>query len=160
MSYETKLSCPINRAVAALADKWKILIIIALQYRAWRFNELLHALEGIAPKVMVRQLRSLEEDGLVVRTVYPEVPPRVEYALTAAGRTLVPILNSLQHWVIENAGQLSPTITGTNPGMYGDIGDPPPGFEPLKSHVGGSSSGVGSPLPPVLRQVGTKPSVN
>ncbi len=113
MSYETKLSCPINRAVAALADKWKILIIIALQTRTWRFNELLHALDGIAPKVLVRQLRSLEADGLVVRTVYPEVPPRVEYRLTDAGRTLVPILNSLQQWVIDNADHLSPSLTGT-----------------------------------------------
>ena len=126
MSYETKLSCPINRAVAALADKWKILIIIALQYRTWRFNELLHALEGIAPKVMVRQLRSLEGDGLVVRTVHAEVPPRVEYALTEAGRTLVPILNALQHWVIENAAQLSPTITGANPADFGDLSGPAP----------------------------------
>jgi DNA-binding HxlR family transcriptional regulator len=126
MSYETKLSCPINRAVAALADKWKILIIIALGYRTWRFNELLHALEGIAPKVMVRQLRSLEADGLVVRTVYPEVPPRVEYMLTDAGRTLLPVLNQLQRWVIENAAQLAPTITGDKPATYGDIGGRPP----------------------------------
>lgn len=121
MSYETKLSCPINRAVAALADKWKIVIIIVLQHRTWRFNELLHALDGIAPKVLVRQLRSLEADGLVVRTVYAEVPPRVEYRLTEAGRTLVPILNSLQHWVIEHAAQLSPAVTGPNPAEYGDV---------------------------------------
>ncbi len=136
MSYETKLSCPINRAVAALADKWKILIIIALQYRTWRFNELLHALEGIAPKVMVRQLRSLEADGLVVRTVHAEIPPRVEYALTEAGRSLVPILNTLQRWVIDNAAQLSPTITGVNPAMYGDVGGPPPaGHVPYGNRV-------------------------
>ena len=122
MSYETKLSCPTNRAIAALADKWKILIIIALQHRTWRFNELLHALEGIAPKVMVRQLRSLEADGLVARTVFPQVPPRVDYALTDAGRTLLPILNDLQHWVVENAAQLSPAITGADPAGYGDIG--------------------------------------
>ncbi len=128
MSYETKLSCPVNRAVAALADKWKIVIVIALQYRTWRFNELLHALDGIAPKVLVRQLRSLEADGLVARTAYAEVPPRVEYMLTEAGRTLVPILNALQHWVIEHSAQLSPTITGSDPSAYGDIGDAlPPG---------------------------------
>jgi DNA-binding HxlR family transcriptional regulator len=102
------------------------MIIIALQYRTWRFNELLHVLDGIAPKVMVRQLRSLEADGLVERTVYAEVPPRVEYRLTEAARTLVPILNSLQRWVIDNAAQLSPTITGTNPAAYGDIDGPPP----------------------------------
>jgi DNA-binding HxlR family transcriptional regulator len=136
MSYETKLSCPINRAVAALADKWKILIIITLQYRTWRFNELLHRLEGIAPKVMVRQLRSLEGDGLVVRTVHAEVPPRVEYALTEAARGLLPILNALQHWVIENSTQLSPTVTGTNPAAFGDVGGPaPPGQVPFENRV-------------------------
>jgi DNA-binding HxlR family transcriptional regulator len=136
MSYETKLSCPLNRAVAALADKWKILIIIALQHRTSRFNELLRELEGIAPKVMVRQLRSLEADGLVERTVYPEVPPRVEYALTAAGRTLLPILNALQRWVVENAAQLSPTITGPNPVEFGEIAGPP---APVRGTAGAAS---------------------
>ena len=148
MSYETKLSCPLNRAVAALADKWKILIIIALQYRTWRFNELLRALEGIAPKVMVRQLRSLEADGLIERTVFPEIPPRVEYALTAAGRTLLPILNQLQRWVIENAAQLSPTITGPNPAEFGDIeGPPPPGHGPSTVRRGRKRSAARSARP-------------
>ena len=112
MSIETRLSCPINRAVAALADKWKILLILTLQERTARFGELLTALDGIAPKVMSRQLRSLESDGLVTRTAYAEVPPRVEYALTRSGRSLLPILNALQQWVIDNADQLSPSITG------------------------------------------------
>ena len=115
MSTGTRLSCPINRAVAALADKWKILLILTLQERTARFGELLTALDGIAPKVMSRQLRSLENDGLVTRTAYAEVPPRVEYALTRSGRTLLPILNALQQWVVDNADQLSPAITG-NPG--------------------------------------------
>ena len=128
MSYETRLSCPVNRAVAALADKWKILIIIVLQSRTWRFGELLRALEGIAPKVMVRQLRSLEADGLVVRTVYAEVPPRVEYALTPAGRSLLPILNALQRWVVDNETHLSGAITGARPEAYGDV-DAPGAFE-------------------------------
>ena len=94
MSHETKLVCPINRAVAALADKWKILIILTLQTGTVRFGELLKHLEGIAPKVLTRQLRSLEHDGLVVRTVFAEVPPRVEYALTRSGLSLLPILPS------------------------------------------------------------------
>jgi DNA-binding HxlR family transcriptional regulator len=112
MSIETNLTCPVNRAIAALADKWKILIILTLQERTARYSELLRALDGIAPKVMARQLRSLEKDGLVSRTAYAEVPPRVEYSLTRAGRTLLPILNKLQSWVIENAEQLSIDITG------------------------------------------------
>jgi DNA-binding HxlR family transcriptional regulator len=112
MSIETNLTCPVNRAIAALADKWKILIILTLQERTIRYGELLRALDGIAPKVMARQLRSLEKDGLVQRTAYAEVPPRVEYSLTRAGRTLLPVLNDLQRWVIENAEQLSIDITG------------------------------------------------
>ena len=112
MSTETRLTCPTNRAIAALADKWKILLILTLQDRTARFGALLSALDGIAPKVLSRQLRSLEADGLVTRTAYAEVPPRVEYSLTRSGRTLLPILNALQNWVIENSDQLSPEITG------------------------------------------------
>jgi len=115
MSTETRLTCPINRAVAALADKWKILLILTLQDRTLRFGELLGSLDGIAPKVMARQLRSLEADGLLRRVAYAEVPPRVEYSLTRSGRTLLPILNALQQWVTENADQLSPKITGDAP---------------------------------------------
>lgn len=114
MSYKTRLSCPINHAIGAIADKWKILLIIILQTKTWRFNELLRALDGIAPKVMVRQLRSLEADGLVKRTAYPEIPPRVEYSLTPAGRSLLPILNDLQRWVIDNAADLPPAMTGAD----------------------------------------------
>jgi DNA-binding HxlR family transcriptional regulator len=112
MSVDTRLTCPINRAVAALADKWKILLILTLQDRTARFGELLKLLDGIAPKVMARQLRSLEQDGLVLRKAYAEVPPRVEYSLTQSGRSLLPILNDLQRWVVENSEELSPEITG------------------------------------------------
>jgi len=112
MSTETKLTCPVNRTIAALADKWKILLILTLQDRTIRFGELLKALDGIAPKVMARQLRSLESDGLIRRKAYAEVPPRVEYSLTRSGLSLLPILNELQRWAIENADELSPEITG------------------------------------------------
>jgi len=122
VSRTTHLSCPINSAVAAIADKWKILLILMLQTRTWRFGELLNAIDGIAPKVMVRQLRSLEADGLVVRTAYAEVPPRVEYALSESGRSLLPILNDLQGWVIANSAQLSKNVTGDNPEAYANPG--------------------------------------
>lgn len=110
-----------NRAVAALADKWKILLILVLQNGTRRFGELLTAIDGIAPKVLVRQLRSLEDDGLVVRKAYAEVPPRVEYALKETGRSLLPILIDLQQWVVANSAHLSPAITGPNPESYNDI---------------------------------------
>jgi DNA-binding HxlR family transcriptional regulator len=117
------LICPINRAVAAIADKWKILIILSLGGRTLRFGELLAALEGIAPKVMSRQLRSLEADGLVVRKAYAEVPPRVEYSLTRPGQTLLPILLDLQRWVAANDDQLSPAITGDDRSLYEPHGE-------------------------------------
>ena len=66
--------------------------------RPWRFNELKKSLEGISQKVLTDSLRSIEEDGLITRTVYPEVPPRVEYALSDLGETMRPILDAMQEW--------------------------------------------------------------
>ena len=66
--------------------------------RPWRFNELKKSLEGISQKVLTDSLRSREEDGLITRTVYPEVPPRVEYALSDLGETMRPILDAMQEW--------------------------------------------------------------
>ena len=66
--------------------------------RPWRFNELKKSLEGISQKVLTDSLRSMEEDGLITRTVYPEVPPRVEYALSDLGETMRPILDAMQVW--------------------------------------------------------------
>ena len=69
-----------------------------LLMRPWRFNELKKSLEGISQKVLTDSLRSMEEDGLITRTVYPEVPPRVEYALSDLGETMRPILDAMQEW--------------------------------------------------------------
>lgn len=66
--------------------------------RPWRFNELKKSLEGISQKVLTDSLRTMEEDGLITRTVYPEVPPRVEYALSDLGETMRPILDAMQEW--------------------------------------------------------------
>ena len=69
-----------------------------LLVRPWRFNELKKSLEGISQKVLTDSLRSMEEDGLITRTVYPEVPPRVEYALSELGESMRPILAAMQEW--------------------------------------------------------------
>lgn len=69
-----------------------------LPVRPWRFNELKKDLDGISQKVLTDNLRSLESDGIIMRTVYPEVPPRVEYALSEIGETLKPILDSMAEW--------------------------------------------------------------
>ena len=81
-----------------IGSKWKLLIIRNLLQRPWRFNELRKDLDGISQKVLTDSLRSMEEDGLITRTVYPEVPPRVEYALSDLGKSLKPILDSMVAW--------------------------------------------------------------
>ena len=90
--------CPVATTVALIGSKWKLLIIRNLLQRPWRFNELKKDLEGISQKVLTDSLRSMEEDGLITRTVYPEVPPRVEYALSELGQSLKPILDSMVEW--------------------------------------------------------------
>ncbi len=90
--------CPVATTVSLIGSKWKLLIIRNLLVRPWRFNELKRDLEGISQKVLTDSLRSMEEDGLITRTVFPEVPPRVEYALSDLGKTLKPILDSMVEW--------------------------------------------------------------
>ena len=90
--------CPVATTVSLIGSKWKLLIIRNLLVRPWRFNELKRDLEGLSQKVLTDSLRSMEEDGLITRTVFPEVPPRVEYALSDLGKTLRPILDSMVEW--------------------------------------------------------------
>lgn len=90
--------CPVATTVSLIGNKWKLLIMRNLLVRPWRFNELHRALEGISQKVLTESLRQMEADGIITRTVYPEVPPRVEYALSELGETMRPILDSMQEW--------------------------------------------------------------
>ncbi len=90
--------CPVATTVQLIGNKWKLLIIRNLRMRTWRFNELYRDLEGISQKVLTDSLRSMESDGLITRTVYPEVPPRVEYALSELGETMRPILDAMESW--------------------------------------------------------------
>ena len=90
--------CPVATTVALIGSKWKLLIIRNLRVRPWRFNELKKDLEGISQKVLTDSLRSLENDGIITRTVYPEVPPRVEYALSELGESMRPVIDSMEAW--------------------------------------------------------------
>jgi DNA-binding HxlR family transcriptional regulator len=90
--------CPVEAALDVIGGKWKPLILWALGDNVLRFNELQKGLPGVNTKMLTKQLRELEEDGVITRTVYPEVPPRVEYAITDFGRTLIPILQALCNW--------------------------------------------------------------
>ena len=98
MTKEEMPACPVATTVALIGSKWKLLIIRNLRQRPWRFNELKKDLQGVSQKVLTDSLRSLEEDGVIVRTVYPEVPPRVEYSLTPLGRSLQPIMDAMRVW--------------------------------------------------------------
>ena len=91
-------ACPVATTVQLVGSKWKLLILRNLMMRPWRFNELKRDLEGISQKVLTDSLRSMEADGLITRTVYAEVPPRVEYALSELGETMRPIMKSMEEW--------------------------------------------------------------
>ncbi len=94
-------ACPVATTVQLIGNKWKLLIMRNLRVRPWRFNELQKSLEGISQKVLTDSLRSMESDGIVTRTAYPEVPPRVEYALSELGESMLPIINAMETWGIE-----------------------------------------------------------
>ena len=93
--------CPVATTVELIGSKWKILIIRDLMQRPWRFNELKKDLDGISQKVLTDSLRSMEADGIITRTAYPEVPPRVEYALSELGESLRPIITAMADWGTE-----------------------------------------------------------
>ena len=93
--------CPVATMVQLIGSKWKLLILRNLLARPWRFNELRKSLEGISQKVLTDSLRSMEEDGIITRTVYPEVPPRVEYALSELGESMRPIIKAMEDFGLE-----------------------------------------------------------
>jgi len=93
----------VNEAIAIIRDKWTILVVGMLgRHGPLRYNELQRAVGGISQRMLTLTLKSLEENGLVTRTIFPTVPPRVDYELTAVGRTLIKPLRSLLDWSIEN----------------------------------------------------------
>ena len=89
-----------------IGDKWSVMVVGHLTERTLRFNELRHAIGGISQRMLTLTLRNLERDGLVTRTVYPEIPPRVEYALTELGRTLTEPLDALWDWAATHQGEV------------------------------------------------------
>lgn len=90
--------CPVATTPMLIGNKWKIFIIQQLMDRPFRFSELRRAIPGISEKVLTDNLRAMEKDGLITRTVFPEVPPRTEYALSELGNTMRPIIESMATW--------------------------------------------------------------
>lgn len=91
-------ACPVETTLTLIGDKWKVLILRDLMPGTKRFGELKKSIGSVSQKVLTAQLRDMEEDGLVNRKVYAEVPPRVEYALTELGQSLKPILDAMRNW--------------------------------------------------------------
>lgn len=91
-------ACPVETTLMLISDRWKVLIIRDLLDGTKRFGELKKSVGNISQKVLTSNLRSMEEDGLLTREVFPEVPPRVEYTLTETGYSLKPILDSMTDW--------------------------------------------------------------
>lgn len=91
--------CPVATTVQLIGNKWKLLILRNLIYNnSQRFTDFIKSIPAISKKVLTDNLRALEEDGLVSREVFAEVPPRVEYSLTALGKTLKPVLDAMMDW--------------------------------------------------------------
>ena len=91
-------ACPVETTLMLIGNKWKVLILRDLMPGTKRFGELQRSVGHVSQNVLTAQLREMEAQGLVLRTVYPEVPPRVEYSLTALGRSLKPILDVMGAW--------------------------------------------------------------
>ncbi|MDG9730460.1 helix-turn-helix domain-containing protein [Ignatzschineria sp. RMDPL8A] len=98
MSKKNLPDCPVEVTLSLMGSRWKVLIVRELLIDTRRFSELKRALSGISQKVLTEHLRDLEKTGLVDRTVYPEVPPKVEYSLTTLGKSLEPIHQALYDW--------------------------------------------------------------
>lgn len=91
-------ACPVETTQTLISDKWKVLIIRDLLSGTKRFGELKKSIGSVSQKVLTSQLRQMEESGLLIRTVFPEVPPRVEYTLTELGHSLKPVLDAMWNW--------------------------------------------------------------
>lgn len=106
-------ACPVATTLSLISSRWSVLILRELLSGTKRFGELKRALTGISQKVLTSNLRSMEESGLLTRTIYPEVPPRVEYALTDLGFSLEPVIDSMWVWGSAYQQRRSESATGT-----------------------------------------------
>jgi DNA-binding HxlR family transcriptional regulator len=96
--HKSYMNCPVEAALDVIGGKWKAVILFRLSEGTRRFNELRRLLPNVTQRMLTNQLRELERDGMIVRKVYAQVPPKVEYSLTDLGRTLEPVLRQLRKW--------------------------------------------------------------
>jgi DNA-binding HxlR family transcriptional regulator len=105
--WDTRADCDVRHILDRIADKWSLLVIALLDRRTMRFSELRRAIDGVSQRMLTVTLRHLERDGLVRRTVYPVVPPRVDYELTTLGISLHEVIKSLVIWTEDHQQQIS-----------------------------------------------------
>ena len=105
--WDSREDCEVRQILDRVADKWSLLVIALLEQRTLRFTELRRTIDGISQRMLTVTLRQLERDGLVERTVYPVVPPRVEYALTPLGATLHDTIKSLVGWTEKHQNEIA-----------------------------------------------------
>lgn len=98
MEKPTEKKCPVEYTLSQISGKWRIMILKELSQGPVRYGAIGRSIRGISPKILIQHLREMEEDGLVVRTIYPEVPPRVEYSLSRAGVSVFSMLSTLRDW--------------------------------------------------------------
>lgn len=99
--------CPVRNVIARFGNKWAFLVLLVVhEHEVIRFNELRKAIPDVSSRVLSETLRILEADGLILRRVYPEVPPRVEYRLTEVGSSLIPIILELTEWAKKNMSHI------------------------------------------------------
>ncbi|WP_338873860.1 helix-turn-helix domain-containing protein [Spirosoma sp. SC4-14] len=91
-------NCPVTHCLSRIGGQWKVLILYGISKNCNRFSKLQRAIPSVSKQMLVNQLRELEDDGIIERTIYPEIPPRVEYKLSDYGRSLIPVINVMQEW--------------------------------------------------------------
>ncbi|BCJ67471.1 winged helix-turn-helix transcriptional regulator [Polymorphospora rubra] len=105
--WDTRAECEVRQVLDRIADKWSLLVLALLDRRTLRFTELRRSIDGVSPRMLTSTVRQLERDGLVERTVYPVVPPRVEYRLTPLGVSLHDMVQSLVTWTEEHQDEIA-----------------------------------------------------
>ncbi|MBB1251170.1 helix-turn-helix domain-containing protein [Rhizobium sp. G21] len=103
--FDCSPGCSVEAAIALIDGKWKSVILFHLMSGTLRFNALRRHIPGVTQRMLTNQLRELEEDGLIIRTVYAVVPPKVEYSLSPLGESMIPILTALKAWGDANIGR-------------------------------------------------------
>jgi DNA-binding HxlR family transcriptional regulator len=98
-----RMDCALDAAMSMIEGRWKAVVLCKLKTKGMmRFNHLLKDIDGISPRMLAKQLKELEQDGLISRKAYSEIPPRVEYTLTEKGQSILPVLNTIAKWGLEN----------------------------------------------------------